>query len=93
MFFEGASEDGKLVYFTSTQKLTNDAVDGTASGEAYEGGYESKVGFLSKQKMLSGRGEMGSNLYEFNLDVPVGEECRWSMSWRGCGGAGCGGDC
>lgn len=35
--FEGASEDGQIVYFTSTQKLTNNAMDGTASGEAYMG--------------------------------------------------------
>lgn len=39
VIFEGASEDGKLVYFTNMQKLTNDAVDGTASGDAYQGGY------------------------------------------------------
>ncbi|MGH2911072.1 MAG: hypothetical protein ACRDJ3_01205, partial [Solirubrobacteraceae bacterium] len=32
--FEGASRDGRSVYFTSTQKLANDAVDGTASGTA-----------------------------------------------------------
>ncbi len=32
--FEGASENGRRVFFTSTQKLTNDALDGTASGDA-----------------------------------------------------------
>jgi hypothetical protein len=32
--FEGASRDGQRVFFTSTQKLTNDAVDGTVSGSA-----------------------------------------------------------
>ena len=35
--FEGASEDGQMAFFTSTQKLTNDAVDGTADGNATEG--------------------------------------------------------
>ena len=35
--FEGASEDGHVVFFTSTQQLTGSAVDGTASGDAAEG--------------------------------------------------------
>ena len=34
--FEGASENGKKVFFTSTQKLTNDAADATAEGSAVE---------------------------------------------------------
>jgi hypothetical protein len=32
--FEGASEDGRLVFFTSTQKLTDEAVNGTESGNS-----------------------------------------------------------
>jgi hypothetical protein len=35
--FEGASENGEKVFFTSTQKLTNDAVDLTAGGDATAG--------------------------------------------------------
>ncbi len=59
--FEGASENGTFVYFTSTQKLTNDAIDGTASGEASQGsgcaGTESAMG--------------GCNLYIYDLMAPT----------------------
>ena len=34
--FEGASENGERVFFTSTQKLTNNAINGTSSGDATE---------------------------------------------------------
>ena len=63
--FEGASEDGKVVFFTSTQKLTNDAVDGTTSGNASRGG-----GCSSTPK-----GEGGCNLYVYNFSIP-GVECQ-----------------
>src|SRR6185312_2075633 len=54
--FEGASEDGQHVIFTSTQKLTNGAVDGTASGDA-----SAQNGC---QEMTPGTG--GCNLYEYS---------------------------
>jgi hypothetical protein len=52
--FEGASEDGERVFFTSTQKLTNDAVNRTASGDAAEEG-------------CSATGADGCNLYEYEF--------------------------
>jgi hypothetical protein len=58
--FEGASEDGKRVYFTSTQKLMNGAVDGTATGNAAEGeGCAVAV--------AAGGGGGGCNLYEYEF--------------------------
>ncbi len=60
--FEGASEDGREVFFTSTQKLTNDAVDGTASGNAAgRGGCPG-----------TSPGEGGCNLYLYDFDAPAG---------------------
>jgi hypothetical protein len=61
--FEGASEDGKIAYFTSAQKLTNDAVDGTTSGSASEN--------------CSGTvpGEHGCNLYVYDFNER-GPECQ-----------------
>jgi hypothetical protein len=58
--FEGASEDGRRVYFTSTQKLTNDAVDGAASGIASEG-----EGCAVAVTVGGGGG--GCNLYEYEF--------------------------
>jgi hypothetical protein len=52
--FEGASEDGGKVFFTSTQKLTNNAVDETESGDATEA-----TGCF--------RISTGCNLYEYDL--------------------------
>jgi hypothetical protein len=65
--FEGASEDGKFVYFTSTQKLINGAVDGTVSGDATVG--ESGCAGLPPN-------EGGCNLYLYDFTVPVGERLR-----------------
>lgn len=64
--FEGASEDGERVFFTSTQKLTNDAMDGTASGNAAEGG-----GCSRTERNLG-----GCNLYEYRFDVESGPHLR-----------------
>jgi hypothetical protein len=61
--FEGASENGERVFFTSTQKLTSEAVDGTAGGNAVEEG----VGGCSK--IPAGKG--GCNLYEY-VSAPGG---------------------
>jgi hypothetical protein len=62
--FEGASENGERVFFTSTQKLTSEAVDGTAGGNAFveagEGGCSS---------IPAGKG--GCNLYEY-VSAPGG---------------------
>ncbi len=56
--FEGASENGDEVFFTSTQKLTNDASDLTAGGNATEGeGCAVTTG--------------GCNLYEYDFALPV----------------------
>jgi hypothetical protein len=67
--FEGASEDGRIVYLTSTQKLTNDAVDGTSGGgaSAAEGGDCALI--------PEGPSPGGCNLYmyDFNLQGP---ECQ-----------------
>ena len=60
--FEGASEDGKIVYFTSTQKLTDDAADNVASGDATEG-----AGCAGTP------GEAGCNLYKYDFNAPEGE--------------------
>ena len=60
--FEGASADGGQVFFTSTQKLINDAVDGTAGGGAAEEG----PGCAHIQ------GPGGCNLYEYRFDVASG---------------------
>jgi hypothetical protein len=61
--FEGASEDGKTVYFTSTQKLTNNATDGTASGDATEG--------TGCAGTTAGMG--GCNLYRYDFNAPESE--------------------
>jgi hypothetical protein len=58
--FEGASEDGERVFFTSTQKLTSDAVDRTASGNAAEKGCSAKAAD-------------GCNLYEYNFAAEEGK--------------------
>ncbi len=63
--FEGASEDGGIVFFTSTQKLTNDAVDGAASGNAAEG----------RGCARTPEGFGGCNLYVYNFGKP-GVECQ-----------------
>ena len=61
--FEGASEGGEKVFFTSTQKLTEDAVNGTASGSATEPGCAT---------IESG---VGCNLYEYDFSES-GSECQ-----------------
>jgi hypothetical protein len=60
--FEGASDDGKLVYFTSTQKLTDEAVDGTASGDAF-----SERGCPGSKESLG-----GCNLYLYDVAAHAG---------------------
>ncbi len=67
--FEGASEDGERVFFTSTQKLTDNAVDGTASGNATSS-HSSGEG-ASCATIVPGAG--GCNLYEYDAGAPVGE--------------------
>lgn len=56
--FEGASENGERVFFTSTQRLTSDAVDGAASGNAVE---EGQKGCSTTSTKTGG----GCNLYEY----------------------------
>jgi hypothetical protein len=63
--FEGASEDGRLVFFTSTQKLTSEAVDGTAGGDAFLNGC---AGMAPAEN-----GEGGCNLYLYDFSAPEGE--------------------
>jgi hypothetical protein len=63
--FEGASENGERVFFTSTQKLTSEAVDGTAGGNAVEAG---EYGGCSN--IPAGKG--GCNLYEY-VSAPGGD--------------------
>ena len=65
--FEGASEDGKIVFFTSTQKLTSGAVDGTASGDAAAG----------RGCAGTPEGFGGCDLYAYDFDAP-GAECQVS---------------
>ncbi len=65
--FEGASEDGGKVFFTSTQKLTNDAVNGVLSGEA---------SFSGAGCAAIAAGEVGCNLYEYDFARPEGERLR-----------------
>ncbi len=52
--FEGASEDGSRVFFTSSQKLTGQAIDRTAVGDATEG---------ACAPLTTG----GCNLYEYSF--------------------------
>jgi hypothetical protein len=63
--FEGASENGEKVFFTSTQKLTNSAVDGSASGNAAE----------ERGCAATAGGSGGCNLYEYDFGLP-GIECQ-----------------
>ena len=64
--FEGASENGGEVFFTSTQKLTDSAVDGTASGTAAP---EQGEGCA-----VTEAGEGGCNLYMYDFGDPA-EAC------------------
>jgi hypothetical protein len=64
--FEGASEDGQRVFFTSTQKLTNEAVNGTASGSA--------TAQSGCSTIVAGAG--GCNLYEYDFGAAEGERLR-----------------
>ncbi|MGH2911070.1 MAG: hypothetical protein ACRDJ3_01195 [Solirubrobacteraceae bacterium] len=66
--FEGASWDGRSVYFTSTQKLVNDAVDGTASGTAAEGLDRSGQTCATTTEGLG-----GCNLYLYDFARPEHE--------------------
>jgi hypothetical protein len=63
--FEGASENGERVFFTSTQKLTSEAVDGTAGGNAFV-----EVGEHTGCSMIP-EGKGGCNLYEY-ISTPGG---------------------
>ncbi len=63
--FEGASEDGHVVFFTSTQQLTDNAVDGTASGNAAE-----REGCAQTSE-----GAGGCNLYSYDFSLP-GAACQ-----------------
>jgi hypothetical protein len=62
--FEGASESGEKVFFTSTQRLTLGAVDKTANGDATE-----RTG-------CSAAGSTGCNLYEYDFGEPSGKRLR-----------------
>ncbi len=69
--FEGASEDGTRVFFTSTQKLTNSAIDGTSGGSATEterGCAATLPGTPVKPS--------GCNLYEYDFLAPLGERLK-----------------
>lgn len=69
--FEGASEDGTRVFFTSTQKLTETAVDGTADGDATQGACAGTAPNTG-----------GCNLYEYDMTrkslkaISIGGEVR-----------------
>ena len=63
--FEGASEDGHVVFFTSTQQLTDNAVDGTASGNAAE----------REGCARTSEGADGCNLYAYDFSLP-GAACQ-----------------
>jgi len=65
--FEGASEDGNQAFFTSTQKLTNTAIDGTASGTATP---EQGQGCAATEE-----GAGGCNLYMYDASIPS-EQCK-----------------
>ena len=60
--FEGASEDGRRVFFTSTQKLMNDATDQTADGDSTE-----EAGCAGMTTAGA-----GCNLYEYDFSKPEG---------------------
>jgi len=64
--FQGASENGERVFFTSTQKLANDAVNGIAAGNAASG-----PGCAGTS---SGYG--GCNLYEYDFAAMPHERLR-----------------
>jgi hypothetical protein len=64
--FEGASDDGERLFFTSTQRLTDDAVDGTASGDAAKA--------AGCAAMPVGKG--GCNLYVYDFAAPAGERLK-----------------
>jgi hypothetical protein len=64
--FEGASESGQRVFFTSTQKLTNEAINGTVSGNAAEENGCSTI--------AAGAG--GCDLYEYNFAATEHERLR-----------------
>lgn len=57
--FEGASETDEKIFFTSTQKLTDEAADGTKSGDAVEG-------------CATAREYGGCNLYEADFEPASG---------------------
>jgi hypothetical protein len=59
--FEGASENGEKVFFTSTQKLTNDASDLTAGGSA-----------TGEGKPDCAESASGCNLYEYDFALNAG---------------------
>lgn len=80
--FEGASEDGRLVFFTSTQKLTNEAIDGTTGGNAAQG--EGCAGISAPPPPETG----SCNLYMYDFSKPVGKRLTTIASGEVLGVAG-----
>ncbi len=68
--FEGASEDGTRVFFTSTQKLTNDAIEGTVSGNAAE-----RRGCAGMPPSIPAEPH-GCTLYEYDFLAPLGKRLK-----------------
>jgi hypothetical protein len=69
--FEGASENGERVFFTSTQQLLNGASqDPNGSDDAYRYG----AGRPPSCAVTTGVG--GCNLYEYDFNAPAGENLR-----------------
>jgi len=64
--FEGASESGERVFFTSTQKLTNNAVNAVSAGDAAN----------VQKEGCPAIGGQGCNLYEYDFAAPLHEQLR-----------------
>jgi hypothetical protein len=60
--FQGASEDGSLAYFTSTQQLTNEASEDGKAGDSAEA-----------NGCIETTGPGGCNLYLYDFNLPLGE--------------------
>jgi len=73
--FVGASENGQRVFFMSTQRLTDEAVNGTASGNVYSCGATTPEG-------------ADCNLYEYDFSAPIGMRLRALASGEVLGVAG-----
>jgi len=63
-YFEGASDDGSRVYFTSTQQLTDDAGQDPSQGDSARG--------RSLGGCLTTTGANGCNLYLYDFGAPEG---------------------